>query len=304
MEGFEQNQEHGPGNADEAVIHNFGVFRVDLQCPQSLPSPAGLLDWPAVDILRQKDGGIDNATRSLVPAEVHSTLPSPNASDEGAFDFDSCNATYDHGSFPAINDTDTGTSNDADDDSSSLVLSCQKINTPITLAFGDDQHSFEGSASWLSTRHSLPRCLEPQIVPREERFLMDHYRNRVVNLFCVIDNRKSPWKTIHLPLVLQSAGELSFGAETTKIRHALRFALYAISGFYLANEHRNAVRSNEASHWHNIASRYRGEAIKLLAEALKCDLYSHHRPRYKEFLATMLSMITINVSSSLRFPFQ
>ncbi|RSM10825.1 hypothetical protein CEP52_003416 [Fusarium oligoseptatum] len=52
--------------------------------------------------------------------------------------------------------------------------------------------------TWRLDYNELLHCLEPYVVPGQERFLMDHYRNRVVNLFCVIDNGKSPWKTIHL----------------------------------------------------------------------------------------------------------
>lgn len=37
----------------------------------------------------------------------------------------------------------------------------------------------------------------------------------------------------------------------------------------------------------------------LLKQAMELDLYAKARPKYKEFLATMLSMITINVCTSL-----
>ncbi|KAJ5161818.1 hypothetical protein N7492_007210 [Penicillium capsulatum] len=135
------------------------------------------------------------------------------------------------------------------------------------------------------------------VMSTEERFLMGHYSNRVVNLFCVIDNAKSPWKTIHLPRVLQCAGELSFGATTTRIRDALRNSLLSISAFYLSNDHRANNRSLEAEKWGTAASRYRCDAIRLLKYAVETDLYADRTPKYKEFLATMLSMITINVMS-------
>jgi arginine metabolism regulation protein II len=124
---------------------------------------------------------------------------------------------------------------------------------------------------------------------------MMHYSHRVVNLFCVIDNAKSPWKTIHLPRVLQSAGELSFGCPTTRIRDALKNSLLSISAFCLSNDYRSNRREKEASSWANIASRYRCDAIGLLKYAVETNLYAGERPKYKEFLATMLSMITINV---------
>ena len=40
----------------------------------------------------------------------------------------------------------------------------------------------------------------------------------------------------------------------------------------------------------------RGKAIELLKKAVENDLDGKGVPKYKEFLATMLSMITINVS--------
>ena len=143
---------------------------------------------------------------------------------------------------------------------------------------------------------SPPNGLESLAVPSQERLLMGHYRNRVVNLFCVIDNAKSPWKTIHLPRVLQCAGELSFGGTTTRIRDALRKTLLSISAFYLCNDQRARHRTDEAENWGTIASQYRCDAIGLLKYAVETDLYADKKPKYKEFLATMLSMVTINVS--------
>ncbi|RAH81530.1 hypothetical protein BO86DRAFT_430933 [Aspergillus japonicus CBS 114.51] len=140
-------------------------------------------------------------------------------------------------------------------------------------------------------------ALESLVVPRRERLLMHHYRHRVVNLFCVIDNSKSPWKTIHLPRVLQCAGELSFGGTTTRIRDALRKSLLSISAFYLSNDHRAHHRLADAERWDTLASRYRCDAIGMLKYAVETDLYTDQRPKYKEFLATMLSMVTINVMS-------
>ncbi|RHZ60128.1 uncharacterized protein CDV56_108443 [Aspergillus thermomutatus] len=122
----------------------------------------------------------------------------------------------------------------------------------------------------VAIRSPLARSHETLVVPTHERLLMEHYRNRVVNLFCVIDNAKSPWKNIHLPRVLQCAGEISFGGSTTRIH---------------------------AQKWGTIASRYRCDAIGLLKSAIESDLHGEERPKYKEFLATTLSMITINVMS-------
>ncbi|RSL48368.1 hypothetical protein CEP54_012979 [Fusarium duplospermum] len=130
----------------------------------------------------------------------------------------------------------------------------------------------------------------------KERFLMHHYMNRVVHLFCALDNPKSPWKTIHLPRALQSAGELVIQGSTSQIRGALRNALLSVSAFCLSND-KDQIQDEDARKWRKDGICYRGIAIKLLSEAIAPASFSKCRPKYKEFLATMLSMISINVMS-------
>ncbi|KAI0536727.1 fungal-specific transcription factor domain-containing protein [Xylaria digitata] len=134
-------------------------------------------------------------------------------------------------------------------------------------------------------------------VAKQERFLLYHYMHRVVHLFSVIDNAKTPWKTIHLPRVLQCVGELSIAGSTSRIRDALTRTVLSISAFSISNDCKARSCAEEASQWEDSATRFRGDAIGLLKQAVEADLYSSVRPRYKEFLATMLSMITINVMS-------
>lgn len=167
------------------------------------------------------------------------------------------------------------------------------LNTPnfhFTEVQNEDPTS-KPHHDWALVR-SIP---DISVISPQEQFLMSHYSNRVVNLFCVIDNAKSPWKTIHLPRVLQCVGELSLGATTTRIRNALRKSLLSISAFCLSNDHRTNNRSTEAEKWSIAASRYRCDAIGLLKYAVETDLYADNRPKYIEFLSTMLSMVTINV---------
>ncbi|KAJ8132311.1 hypothetical protein O1611_g1314 [Lasiodiplodia mahajangana] len=152
----------------------------------------------------------------------------------------------------------------------------------------------DGNSSPLSVPMATPVS---SLMAKQERFLLYHYMHRVVNLFCVIDNAKSPWKTIHLTRVLQSEGELSIVGSTCRIRDALRKALLSISAFYISNDYLARKREGEAKHWEDVATCFRGDAIGLLKRAMETDLYSGTRPKYKEFLATMLSMISINVMS-------
>jgi hypothetical protein len=144
---------------------------------------------------------------------------------------------------------------------------------------------------------SSPRpAPNPIKLSAQEQYLMRYYIDKVVQLSCVFDNAKSPWKTIHLPRALQGIGELGVGRPTSTIRSALRNDLLSISAFQLSNHHRFERRFDDADKWSRAASRYRGEAIALLNHAVTHDLDPRSRPKYKDFLATMLSMISINVS--------
>lgn len=196
------------------------------------------------------------------------------------------------------------------DSTASAISVLPEIISSLPSSFGNAVHGQSLDSEGVFPHDSDPmnkrldfatitKSPDNMIVPFQERFLMWHYKERVVNLFCVIDNAKSPWKTIHLPRVLQCSGELSFGGPTTRIRDALRNSLLSISAFYLSNEGRDHKRNDEAANWGTIASRYRCDAIGLLKCAVETDLYADEKIKYKEFLATMLSMVTINASHLL-----
>jgi arginine metabolism regulation protein II len=155
---------------------------------------------------------------------------------------------------------------------------------------------------WKDDSSTIIHNPSPSPIPELERFLLNHYVHRVVHLFCVISYEKSPWKTIHLPRVLQSAGQLSLHGSTSTVRDALRNALLSISAFYLANDSRSRGCDSEAERWEEDAIMFRGRAIKLLKETVERST-PQSRPKYKELLATMLSMITINASHSLTHAF-
>jgi hypothetical protein len=152
-----------------------------------------------------------------------------------------------------------------------------------------------GENDWLDAGGS------PTSSPRSgqnlDHFLMRHYAERVCHLFCVIDTTKSPWKTIHLPRALQSMGELSVTGKTTTVRSALCNALLSISAWYLSNDHHRHQNTELGRRWAGIAAKYGYDAIAMLKRAVELDMYSSPKPKYKEFLASMLSMVTINVSS-------
>ncbi|KAH9892091.1 fungal-specific transcription factor domain-containing protein [Xylariomycetidae sp. FL2044] len=178
------------------------------------------------------------------------------------------------------------------------------VDTPGILPEAGGLHLLGDAAQLLQPPRDLPQDSHATpdtpsigspayVLGDQERYLLNHYINRVVNLFCVIDNANNPWKTIHLPIVLQSVGELSVVGSTSRVRNALRNAFLAISAFYLSNDHRTRGHRDESQSWANIASSYRYEAIGLLKEAIEQDLYTATRPKYNDFLVTMLSMVTV-----------
>lgn len=279
-----------------ANIQNFGVFRVQ----QSIPSGVHDLNVtaPCTTELCQPDDGYDII---FDPESVSIESEPWNDNSEAGAAWSLCNL---HGQPLALDFTQQ-------QELAPAVVTVPSGNVSNSPAYA--RHAVQ--AQPLEPEELIPRqrtesipsnkshhvsspltnTLESLVVPSQERLLMRHYSHRVVNLFCVIDNSKSPWKTIHLPRVLQSAGELSFGCTTTRIRDALKNSLLSISAFCLSNDHRSHRREGEAKSWGTIASRYRCDAIGLLKYAVETDLYADKRPKYKEFLATMLSMITINV---------
>ncbi|KAH6973716.1 fungal-specific transcription factor domain-containing protein [Ilyonectria sp. MPI-CAGE-AT-0026] len=284
-----------------ASIHNFGVFGLERPCPADVPNlPHEIGNSPP-----KNNVPVDFTTDPLPPGFLEPLEPlqsfaSPSYSETAAA-WDLCNLHGDQSHLQSLDFTDQ-----QDSVASDVVLSNALSHIPQrptqqdTPYFADDAKQTKQSTpeeTWHLVSYPQFRSIAPNAITEQERFLMSHYMNRVVNLFCVIDNRKSPWKTIHLPKVLQGAGELSFAGETTRIRNALRNALLSISAFYLSNDSHTSHREDEAKKWGEVASRHRYDAIGLLKEGVEMDLYGKERPKYKEFLATMLSMITINVMS-------
>lgn len=169
---------------------------------------------------------------------------------------------------------------------------CSELGRLDTAGPQDDWLHFQDLAAKNETLLQIPSL---------EQFLMRHYMERVCHLFCAIDTAKSPWKTIHLPRALQGMAELSVTGRTSKVRNALRNALLSISAWYLTNDHRRHGAIGEADQWAQVASKFGFDAIALLKQAVEFDLYIAPRPKYKEFLATMLSMITVNVRATSYF---
>ena len=284
-----------------ANIHNFGVFSL----VQGSSRPTLINDLNAATLCTSKGSWPEAGYEFMFDPDALFIDSDPlynNSEAEAAWNL--CNLRGQQSPLDSPHQQNLATLDNSVSSGVISNLSNFSSNVSQLQPLGSRQPMFSGDANNNLTNNApqplspLTNTLENVVFPSQERLLMAHYMNRVVNIFCVIDNAKSPWKTIHLPRVLQCAGELSFGGTTTRIRDALRKSLLSISAFYLSNDNRAHNRNAEAKSWGTAASRYRCDAIGLLKYAVETDLYADKRPKYKEFLATMLSMITINVYQS------
>ncbi|KAI9044126.1 fungal specific transcription factor domain-containing protein [Aspergillus affinis] len=298
LDSLESVINHGSEDVS-ASIQNFGVFSLATASYLSLADDPGCAA-PSLSKAFSPEGGYDlifDSGSTLINSEPSHDNPETEAAWNLCTLYDENELPLD---FPPQQDSagpvilvppEANLNHSNAQGGNSVCPSQLELGELFFSGYTTDDHPGKGVQALPTPANGL----ENLAVPSQERLLMSHYRNRVVNLFCVIDNAKSPWKTIHLPRVLQCAGELSFGGTTTRIRDALSKTLLSISSFYLSNDYRARHHNDEAVTWSTVASRCRCDAIGLLKFAVETYLYADKRPKYKEFLATMLSMVTINV---------
>ncbi|KAL4878158.1 fungal-specific transcription factor domain-containing protein [Aspergillus karnatakaensis] len=167
------------------------------------------------------------------------------------------------------------------------------------LDFGlpDSSNQYHADDWQINFSPVVPRPLSPEHVSGNERLLMHYYATTLVHLFPVLDSPKSPWQTVHLPRMYQGTGEMVVNGSTSQIRAALRNTLLSVSAFYLSKHNRLQSRTDEELKWRREAMHYHGTGMTLLKNSVNTRSTHTARPKYKEFLATMLSMISINVIS-------
>jgi hypothetical protein len=142
----------------------------------------------------------------------------------------------------------------------------------------------------------IPSPASKSPLSSDRRLLLCHYKERAVLVFSVIDNPKSPWRIFHLPRALQIVGELDTTGTTSPVRFALLYSILSVSAFHLAND-RASLGHNVK--WQNLATELRCEAIGHLNQAVDRGLFQQPKAKYKEILAAVLTMITIDVRSGL-----
>lgn len=284
----------GPDRSDDGQlnIQCFGVFQLP-HTPRSQATPSEVEDHPSArsDTTEQdrpsEDDSQANTTTTAFEGEAMVVAPSTEhlspprySSEQAARDLYFLRASATTASRAAVD-------------------TIQDTTSPGPL---ESITSLSGQHVLPSITATIPAIPQEHSLCIEDRFLLHYYVHNVVRLFCVIDTKKSPWRTLHIARVLQSMGESDVYGSTSRILVALRSCLLATSAFCLSNSHGSAASKNDESKWATIASEHRCKAIEILQQAMKIDLDSQLRPKYKDFLATMLSMITIDVKCRTRSP--
>lgn len=137
----------------------------------------------------------------------------------------------------------------------------------------------------------------PTFLTVQVKYLLDHYSNNVLHIFSVLDNKDTPWRNFHLPRAYQCCTELEVVGKSSPARSALLHAILSVSAFHLQNKHMHLKQSETAMKWADIASTHRLQALDYLTTSAADPLTASTNSEYKELLAAMLSMVTVDVSS-------
>ncbi|KAJ5316474.1 hypothetical protein N7476_006781 [Penicillium atrosanguineum] len=129
------------------------------------------------------------------------------------------------------------------------------------------------------------------------RRLLNHYHQHVLHLFSVLDNKHTPWRGFHLPQALQCIGELETIGHAPYRRRAMLHAILSISSHNLRNQYLRQGQVEIEQHWKTVASGHRFLAVKFLRKSTEDFAGKSTIVEYMEILASMLSMVTINVIS-------
>ncbi|GME49846.1 hypothetical protein FDECE_9932 [Neofusicoccum parvum] len=137
----------------------------------------------------------------------------------------------------------------------------------------------------------------PAFLTIQVKHLLDHYSKNVLRIFSILDNKNTPWSSFHLPRALQCCSELEVVGRSTPARSALLHAILSVSAYNLQCRHASQNQEAVARKWAEIGSKYRMQALDFLKTSAGDPLVATTNSEYKELLAAMLSMVTIDVVS-------
>jgi hypothetical protein len=148
------------------------------------------------------------------------------------------------------------------------------------------------ASTTLSAEFSLNRA---KFLTTEVKLLLNHYRANVLPFFSVLDNMRTPWRVLHFPKALQAACEHEIGEPTESPSNILLYAILTISAYNMQNSEQKRQHRRSSQHWDEVATYYKGEALKLLKTHIETLSDDRVESDYHELLAAMLSMVTIDV---------
>ncbi|KAF9890817.1 hypothetical protein FE257_005388 [Aspergillus nanangensis] len=138
---------------------------------------------------------------------------------------------------------------------------------------------------------------QPTFLTIQIRYLLSHYTQNVLPIFSILDNDETPWRNFHLPRALQCCSELEVTGTSPNSRQALLHAVLSSSAYNLQNRYLGTGQTDLEQRWQSAASHHRLLAVKCLRESAAHPQAASTNSEYKELLAAMLSMVTINVIS-------
>lgn len=197
----------------------------------------------------------------------------------------------------------------------SMASSLQEERPQLQEAFDDILSQDEGSSAIAADFPSfisslIPIELSPECAADVKdidmstvKLLLDHYQNTLVPRLTPAEvPYKSPWKTLYIPNILSTVGDIVLSGNGSNAKVSLMFSALAISAFNLHGlEKPNSGASvSQARDWSELGRLYRERATKRLKSSLLVlSSTQTKKEKYKDILMALLSMITICVSSHL-----
>lgn len=170
------------------------------------------------------------------------------------------------------------------------------IHTPRASDFTDLHRAGQDRRTHHSDIPLEHLLFRPTFLTVQVKYLLDHYSNNVLHIFSILDNKDTPWRNFHLPRAYQCCTELEVVGKSSPARSALLHAILSVSAFHLQNKHMHLNQTETAMKWANIASTHRFQALDYLTTSAADPLTASTNSEYKELLAAMLSMVTVDVS--------
>ncbi|RDW62246.1 hypothetical protein BP6252_11679 [Coleophoma cylindrospora] len=170
-------------------------------------------------------------------------------------------------------------------------------STSISTISDDERRAQENAFVLTQPFRSLQNySSEPRIMTSQNRLLIHHYVQNVVDIMASISTDSSPWKSVHLPRALQGSGEIEATGQTSNSRNALLHAILSTSAYNLASQFLHTKQEELARQYRILGQDLFCKTVYLIQSCMQEEI-DGRGPKYKELLAAMLSVISIGVMS-------